>query len=140
VGFIRPAQGSAITTTQLALSSSGSQADLASNGYDVTPDGKYVVFATSASTIVSGDTNGKSDIFVRDTANGANTRVSVSTTGTEGDGDSNGAIITRNGRYVLFSSSADNLATLTGVPSLPAAAATAGGYLFWIVPSILTPK
>src|SRR5262249_43204646 len=34
---------------------------------DITPDGRYVSFASDAKNLVTGDTNGKSDIFVFDT-------------------------------------------------------------------------
>jgi len=58
---------------------------------------------------VLGDTNGFRDIFVRDRFNGAILQVSVATNGTAADGLSSEPSISANGRYVAFTSSADNL-------------------------------
>jgi Tol biopolymer transport system component len=59
--------------------------------------------------LVAGDTNNASDIFVRDVVNGLTTLVSVSTNGTSGNGTSRGSVMTGDGRYVAFVSTASNL-------------------------------
>jgi hypothetical protein len=56
-------------TTRVSLSDSGAQAQC--SGSDsrrpaTSGDGRYVAFPSTASDLVSGDTNGKSDVFVRD--------------------------------------------------------------------------
>ncbi|MBI3597906.1 MAG: PD40 domain-containing protein [Nitrospirae bacterium] len=72
-------------------------------------DGRFVAFSSTASNLVSGDTNGRSDIFVRDQTTGIIERVSVSSTGLEGNDASNYPAISADGRYVSFSSKASNL-------------------------------
>jgi uncharacterized repeat protein (TIGR01451 family) len=82
---------------------------------DMTPDGRFVVFASAASNLVAGDTNGVGDVFVRDRRTGVTERVSVGAKGVQGDGDSNflgistAPAISDDGRYVAFKSDASNL-------------------------------
>src|SRR5918992_1081263 len=82
---------------------------------DMTPDGRFVVFASAASNLVPGDTNGVGDVFVRDRRPGVTERVSLGRKGVEGNGDSNflgistAAAISDDGRYVAFKSDASNL-------------------------------
>jgi len=82
---------------------------------DMTPDGRFVVFASAASNLVPGDTNGVGDVFVRDRRTGVTERVSVGARGVQGNGDSNflgiatAPAISDNGRYVAFKSDASNL-------------------------------
>jgi Tol biopolymer transport system component len=68
-----------------------------------------VVFTSDAGNLVAGDTNGKSDVFVRDRATSQTTRINVSSGGTQGNAQSNSPVISADGRYVAFTSSADNL-------------------------------
>ena len=97
-------------TTRVNLSSSGSQADGWDSGAGlITPDGRYVTFTTRASNLVPGDTNGMTDVFVHDRQTGQTTRVSVSSSATEGDNVSYGGPISADGRYVAFDSFATNL-------------------------------
>ena len=49
-------------------------------------DGRYVAFTSEATNLVGGDTNGVSDVFVRDRDTGTTTRVSVTTGGAQGNG------------------------------------------------------
>ncbi len=76
----------------------------------VTPDGRYVVFQSDASNLVTNDFNQASDIFVRDTVAGTTTLVSVNPSGTaSGNGPSSSPVITPDGRYVAFISAASDL-------------------------------
>ncbi|MBB4039185.1 Tol biopolymer transport system component [Microvirga flocculans] len=76
----------------------------------ITPDGRYVVFTSSATNLVEGDTNGKSDVFRKDMQTGEIVCVSVAAGGEQAEmGASSGAQITPDGRYVIFQSSANNL-------------------------------
>ena len=77
----------------------------------VSTDGRYVAFASEANNLVAGDTNGCRDIFVCDLLLGTNILVSVATNGAGADNLSTEPAISGNGRYVAFTSSADNLVT-----------------------------
>jgi len=81
-----------------------------SDGPRISADGRYVVFSSSASNLVPGDTNNVSDIFVADLSTGTIERVSVASDGTEANaGSSFAASISADGRYVAYYSSASNL-------------------------------
>jgi Tol biopolymer transport system component len=100
------------TTVRASVSSSGVEGDGDSNWLAISADGSSVVFVSQATTLVPGDTNGKWDVFVRDLAGAATTRVSVGAGGTQGDDDSgiDGQVsLSSDGRFVVFSSRADNL-------------------------------
>ena len=73
-------------------------------------NGRYVVFTSEASNLVAGDTNGVSDVFVRDLASGTTRRIFVSSAERQADAESLGGVaITPSGRYVAFTSAASNL-------------------------------
>lgn len=71
--------------------------------------GRYVTFRSSASNLVSGDTNGVQDIFVHDRQTGETTRASVASDGSEADSSSYNPSISADGRYAAFESLATNL-------------------------------
>jgi len=75
----------------------------------VSTNGRYIAFASEADNLVPGDTNGYRDVFVRDLLLGTNTLVSVATNGAVGNSLSTDPAISGDGRYVAFTSSADNL-------------------------------
>jgi Tol biopolymer transport system component len=75
----------------------------------ISPDGRFVVMWSEAFNLVPGDTNREHDVFVHDRATGTTERVSVSTTGAEGNHDSRLGKISADGRFVVFSSNASNL-------------------------------
>ncbi len=70
--------------------------------------GTVLAYASAATNLVSGDTNGVSDVFVRD-VNDQVIRISVSSAGTQADGPSSHPSVSGNGRYVAFQSDATNL-------------------------------
>jgi Tol biopolymer transport system component len=73
-------------------------------------DGRYVAFESWASNLLTTpDSNGTSDIFLRDVSVGITVRVSVSTSGAEADGESDSPSISADGRFVAFESAAGNL-------------------------------
>ena len=75
----------------------------------ISADGRYVAFTSDATNLVTGDTNGKYDIFVKDRNTGAVERVSVDKLGNQADNGSYDASISSDGQYVVFNSSASNL-------------------------------
>jgi len=83
-------------------------------GVAISDNGRLVAFTSHATNLVANDTNGVPDVFVRDLKAATTRRVSVSSDGAEGNGDSLNAAISANGRYVAFASSATNLAGVDG--------------------------
>ena len=75
----------------------------------LSPQGRFVLFSSSSSTLVPNDTNGRRDVFVRDLVTGTTRRVSVSTTGRQANGGNIGAGISSGGRVCMFTSAATNL-------------------------------
>ena len=78
---------------------------------DVSAGGRYVVFSSEATSLVTGDTNHTSDVFIRDRTKNTTQRVSLRNSGKQANGGSWGASVSSNGRYVVFSSGATNLVT-----------------------------
>jgi hypothetical protein len=97
------------TTKRVSVATGGTEGDDESSIPAISGDGRYIAFPSFATNLVSGDTNGKSDIFVYDQTPGTTTRVSVSGTGAQADGHSYLCSINGNGRYVAFESAAANL-------------------------------
>src|SRR4030095_13944810 len=76
----------------------------------VTPDGRFVAFASDANDLVPNDSNALRDVFVRDLQAGTTTLVSVNNAGTDGgNGDSTPPAISGDGRFVAFESDANDL-------------------------------
>ncbi len=97
-------------TTRVSVDSAGSEANGASiSGASITADGRYVAFSSHASNLVTGDTNGKRDVFVHDRSTGVTTRESVDATGGDANGDSGVARISADGRFLAFMSLASDL-------------------------------
>ena len=105
--FVRDRQTG--TTERVSIASDGTPAGAPSLFPAISGDGRYVVFQSDATNLVSPDTNA-TDIFLRDRVTGTTTRVSVASGGAPGNGDSETPSISANGRYVTFTSLADNLA------------------------------
>jgi Tol biopolymer transport system component len=97
------------TTTRVSLASDGTQGNDESWSPAISADGRYVAFESDAANLVAGDTNGKSDVFVRDRETRTTTRVSLASDGTEGNDDSFSSSISADGRHVAFRSQASNL-------------------------------
>jgi hypothetical protein len=109
------------TVRRINLSQQGVQANGASNHPAISSDGRYVAFASEATNLIVGDTNGFSDIFVVDSITGTIARESVTTAGGQANGSNFKPSISADGRYVVFESSATNLvspATAVGVTHL----------------------
>jgi Tol biopolymer transport system component len=100
---------SAQVTQRVSVSSSGAQADGDSLLPSISEDGRYIAFSSIADNLVPGDTNGVTDIFVRDRLTGTTERVSLDSAGVQGNGWSSSPSISGDGRYVAFQSEASNL-------------------------------
>jgi WD40-like Beta Propeller Repeat len=97
-------------TTRVSVSSAGVQANYGGRECTLSADGRYVVFETNSTNLVSGDTNLRWDIFVRDRQTNQTTRVSVSSAGIQGNSESLRSTISADGRCVAFDSLATNFA------------------------------
>lgn len=75
----------------------------------ISADGRFVAFSSEVRDLVPGDTNRVFDAFVLDRRTKKISRVSVGAGGKQGNGESSGAVISADGRYVAFSSTASNL-------------------------------
>jgi WD40-like Beta Propeller Repeat len=103
-----------------ALVSASVGGSVALGGFSASPvisgNGRFVVFTSTATNLLNGQTNFYGNLFLSDLQAGTNSLVSVSTNGiSPGNGDSTDAVISQNGRYVSFLSKAHNLAT--GLPT-----------------------
>ena len=96
-------------TSRVSVDSSGAGGNTFGYFSAISSNGRFVVFESSSSNLVPGDTNGTNDIFVHDLRTGLTSRVSVDSAGVEGNGFSSYSAISSNGRFVAFNSSASNL-------------------------------
>ena len=105
--FVRDRQTGA--TERVSVSSNGTEANGFSSLPAISADGRYVAFQSSASNLVSGDTNAVDDIFIHDRQSGTTERVSVGAGGVQGNGPSEFPAISADGRCAAFASAATNL-------------------------------
>jgi Tol biopolymer transport system component len=99
------------TTTRVSVATGGAEAHGQSYWPSISADGTRVAFWSTASDLVAGDSGPYEDVFVHDLALGVTTRVSVSSSGVEGNDGSGyfGLAISGDGRSVAFWSKATNL-------------------------------
>lgn len=97
------------TTSLVSVSNNGGGANGHSSDPAISGDGRYIAFSSSADNLVNGDNNSINDIFVRDRLINTTERVTVSSTCEEGNGYSFNPAISADGRYVAFTSYANNL-------------------------------
>jgi Tol biopolymer transport system component len=96
------------TTRRVSVSSDGVEGNSGSTrGATLDPTGRFVAFGSFASNLVAGDTNGVSDVFLRDLVRGTTVRLTKAFDGGEANGDSGPAAFV--GRSVLVQSPAGNL-------------------------------
>jgi len=96
-------------TRRVSVGLDGAEANGDSNLSSLSGNGRYVVFESGASNLVSVDNNGFTDTFVHDRETGRTERVSVASNGAEANASSSLAAISPEGRFVAFSSTATNL-------------------------------
>lgn len=87
----------------------GAEPDGHASSPRVSADGRWVAFASVATNLVPGDTNGARDVFVVEVGSGVIERVSVGAFGVQGNYASGRPTISADGRFVAFESLADNL-------------------------------
>ena len=96
-------------TTRVSTNSAGGEVHGFSQLDAISDDGRYVVFTSDATDVVAGDTNGYSDVFLKDRVTGVTTRVSTAADGTQGDSYVGAVAISPEGRYVAFEACSNNL-------------------------------
>src|ERR1700704_4259198 len=104
-------------TERVSVSSAGVEGERESIAPSISGDGRFVTFQSRATNLVPNDTNDNtglfSDIFVRDRLAGTTTRVSVNSSGDQGntpneDGSAASPSISTDGRFVAFCASFSN--------------------------------
>lgn len=95
--------------TRESVSSSGAEANSGSFASGISADGSWVVFYSDAGTLVDGDNNSTSDVFLRNRRTAETVRVSVSSDGREGAEDSWSSAMSADGRWVAFRSASAQL-------------------------------
>ena len=91
------------TTRRVSVSTTLAEGDGFSDLPAISGNGRWVAFISDATNLVQGDRNASSDVFVRDRLTGTTRRVSVSSTGAEGNANTVGLVpgISANGRRGL---------------------------------------
>ena len=98
----------------VSAKANGSGVSLSSGEATISGDGRFVAFTSFSDALVAGDTNGTRDILVKDRTTGAVRLVSRAADGTAANQSSNRAEISLGGDWVVFESSASNLAATDG--------------------------
>lgn len=106
------------TTTCISVTSDGIEGDDPSSIGVISGDAEYVVFLSSATNLVTDDTNGRDDVFIYQISTGELIRASVNADSDQSNHDS-GAInsflaISQDGEYVVFASEASNFVPNSG--------------------------
>jgi Tol biopolymer transport system component len=96
-------------TRRMSLTPTGRAANGGSESVAISSDGRIVAFASYASNLVAGDTNGVRDVFVRDRWTGVTRLVSVASDGIRANGSSAEPAVSGDGLRIGFSSDATNL-------------------------------
>lgn len=97
--------------TLSSVATDGTRGEGFSREASISGDGRAVAFTSGATTLVPGDTNSSSDVFLHDLNTGTTTRVSVASDGAQGNALSDSPAISSDGRHVAFRSLASNLVT-----------------------------
>src|SRR5262249_21210465 len=97
------------TTTLISVGLAGAATDQPSFPATISDDGRYCAFQSSATNIVSGDTNGFADIFFKDLQAGTTEIAVYASNGSLANGSSPLPQMTPDARYISFVSFASNL-------------------------------
>jgi Tol biopolymer transport system component len=96
-------------TTMVSRGLEGAAADADSRQATISRSGKWLAFTSDATNLVADDTNGLTDIFRMKLKTRMVDRVSVSSDGTEANGNSDQPALGKDARFVAFSTRASNL-------------------------------
>lgn len=96
-------------TIRVSVDSAGVEANDGSNSPAISGDGRYIAFQSSATNLVSNDTNQTVDVFVYDRLTGITSLVSVDSGGVQANQACTRPALSVDGRYIAFESEATNL-------------------------------
>lgn len=99
------------TTTIVSRASDGNLGNAGSGEAYISADGNYIAFSSRASNLVAEDWNNQQDVFLWQRTTGNLSRVSVASDGSEGNLTSTDPVISEDGKMVVFTSGATNLAS-----------------------------
>lgn len=94
----------AVAVERISVASNGTQGNFQSRYPTISADGRYVAFESDATTLVPGDSNDATDIFVRDRLAGTTVRISITATGAQVSGPSRRPAISGDGQRIVFDS------------------------------------
>jgi len=94
-------------TTRVSVDAAGVPANAGATNGVLSADGRYVVFQSSATNLVTGASG--TQVYRHDRTSGATVLVSVTSTGNAGNNVSRDPTVSANGRYVAFASFATDL-------------------------------
>ena len=97
------------TVELITIAPDGTQANGSSSSGDLSGDGRYLTFGSFASNLVPNDINNQRDIFVYDRLNKTTELVTIANNGTQANGLSLFSVISDDGNYIAYESTADNL-------------------------------
>lgn len=97
------------TTVRVSESSTGVQANGHSDAPVLSADANRISSHSLATTLFPNDTNGRIDVFLRDLTTSTTARISFGPLGAQPNGDCFNPVISGDGRYVAFESSATNV-------------------------------
>lgn len=92
------------TLTRVSVATDGTEGNGDSLKPTISQNGRIIAFYSFASNLVADDTNDATDIFVHDRANGITTRISISSSGVQGDRYSFDPAISADGHIIAFNS------------------------------------
>lgn len=96
-------------TSRVSVDTAGAEGNFDSLTPAISADGRAVAFTSHASNLVPGDTNDLGDIFIHNRQSGITTRISVDSSGAQGNADSTLSTISGDGSIVAYQSWANNL-------------------------------
>lgn len=113
------------TTERINISSAGDEANHApgedtenrcapAHSFDISHDGRFVVFESWASNHVPNDNNNDVDVFLRDRLLATTELLSIATDGTQGNNGSIRPTVSDDGRFVAFIVAAANTTVIPG--------------------------
>lgn len=101
----------AASTARLSISTKGELANGECYSPSISADGVVVAFISTATNLVTADSNGHPDVFVHDRGDQSTERASLGAGGADANAAALGCHVSGDGRFVVYHSAASNLAS-----------------------------